>query len=321
MRKSPGLNSIVAIVMMLGAGCNEAFEPFRGEENSVVVYSVLNNKEVTQFARVFITYVPPEFNTSLQDSDTPVKNAQVSLLSGSNSFSFRDTLVTAWADNHGDSTVYAYTISPFVPQRGNRYTLTVSSEYGLLTSQVTMPGVGSLAAINVAMLVGPFVFPREQDIELDVVLAQEAAAYTVHFYLEYEITIPGGWLPQRIEIPLIIEEGGSLDSLRATYPSILKRPNISSIVFRFPLRSYQDILSLLRARYTGGTMRAITVTFKLIQYEEQLYRYSTLSAGFQDPFSVRSDQPEYTNIQGGVGLFGAFSQDSVYYAVPPTLGL
>jgi hypothetical protein len=47
------------------------------------------------------------------------------------------------------------------------------------------------------------------------------------------------------------------------------------------------------------------------QVEENLYKYYNLANGFQDPYSIRTDQPDFSNIQGGLGIFGAMTLDSV----------
>jgi hypothetical protein len=55
----------------------------------------------------------------------------------------------------------------------------------------------------------------------------------------------------------------------------------------------------------------LTATYILTQVEPNLYMYYNLANGFQDEFSIRTDQPDYSNIQGGFGVFGAMTVDTV----------
>ena len=55
--------------------------------------------------------------------------------------------------------------------------------------------------------------------------------------------------------------------------------------------------------------RALVV---LTQVDEDLYAYSKRVNGFEDPFSIRTDLPDYSNISGGHGIFGALVEDSVF---------
>ena len=50
------------------------------------------------------------------------------------------------------------------------------------------------------------------------------------------------------------------------------------------------------------------VAYSLDQY---LYSFFKLARGFDDPVSVRQDRPDITNVQNGVGIFGAVFPDSV----------
>ncbi len=52
--------------------------------------------------------------------------------------------------------------------------------------------------------------------------------------------------------------------------------------------------------------------FVLTQTEENLYKYYNIANAYQDQISVRTDQPDWTNINGGLGVFGAMIEDSTY---------
>jgi hypothetical protein len=70
----------------------------------------------------------------------------------------------------------------------------------------------------------------------------------------------------------------------------------------------------LIAQYGG--FRLTSATFILTQVEANLYNYYSLANGFLDPYSVREDQPDFSNIVGGFGVFGAIVEDSVVVDIP-----
>jgi hypothetical protein len=49
----------------------------------------------------------------------------------------------------------------------------------------------------------------------------------------------------------------------------------------------------------------------LTQVDANLYNYYNVVNGFQDEFTIRTDQPDVSSIQGGVGMFGAMTVDTV----------
>jgi len=53
--------------------------------------------------------------------------------------------------------------------------------------------------------------------------------------------------------------------------------------------------------------------------EPALYNYYGIANGFRDPNTIRVDEPDFTNIAGGVGVFGGFVQDTLVVALPAIL--
>ena len=58
-----------------------------------------------------------------------------------------------------------------------------------------------------------------------------------------------------------------------------------------------------------------SVQFVFCTYNTDLYRYVSFYEGFAD-YTVRLDKPNYTNIVGGMGIFGAAFVDSTWALAP-----
>ena len=58
------------------------------------------------------------------------------------------------------------------------------------------------------------------------------------------------------------------------------------------------------------------VVFQLLQAEENVFNYFMLADQFVDPHSWRFDEPSFTNIAPGQGLFGAYTLDSTTVVLP-----
>jgi len=63
--------------------------------------------------------------------------------------------------------------------------------------------------------------------------------------------------------------------------------------------------------------RWTNVVFILAQVDLHLYNYYNVANAFRDPYSTRIDQPDYTNIGGGVGVFESMVHDSAFFTFPP----
>lgn len=82
----------------------------------------------------------------------------------------------------------------------------------------------------------------------------------------------------------------------------------------FNLRNYMDALSLALNSIRSGTIYAVV---KVTQVDAALYDFYSISHGFNQPFTFRTERPVYTNIVGGLGFFGSASNDSLAIKVYP----
>ena len=76
------------------------------------------------------------------------------------------------------------------------------------------------------------------------------------------------------------------------------------------------VLSAVAAQTYPTKLVFHSVVLQFVQYEENLYNYYSVVNGFQDRYSIRLDQSTYSNISGGMGLFGAYSVDSLVHTLP-----
>ena len=59
----------------------------------------------------------------------------------------------------------------------------------------------------------------------------------------------------------------------------------------------------------------------LVQTDQALYVYYNVANGFRDAFSIRMDQPDYSNIEGGLGVFGSYNVDKKSYELPSIISI
>jgi hypothetical protein len=67
---------------------------------------------------------------------------------------------------------------------------------------------------------------------------------------------------------------------------------------------------------SASSIRFKQDVFLLIQFDEPLYNYYFVANGFKDRSSIRLDEPNYTNLSGGVGIFGSLAVDSIAVPLP-----
>lgn len=82
----------------------------------------------------------------------------------------------------------------------------------------------------------------------------------------------------------------------------------------FPLSVYSDSFAVARGKIKTGV---ITAVVELTQIDAPLYNFYSVSNGFNDPFTMRTERPLYTNVSAGLGFMGSASRDSLSIQVYP----
>ena len=82
----------------------------------------------------------------------------------------------------------------------------------------------------------------------------------------------------------------------------------------FPVSVYSDSFAVARGMIKTGV---ITAVVELTQIDAPLYNFYSVSNGFNDPFTMRTERPLYTNVRAGLGFVGSASRDSLSIRVYP----
>lgn len=322
---------MIAPALFLLIGCEEAFDPKGKFEETLVVYSLLSNTVDTQYVRLYSTYDPGGYDPMAHSTDTPVRNASVRVLEGSRSYVFRETTLERKDKSRYETDIPAYQAFPFRAEPGKRYTLVADAGGSRqATASVTVPSHGTIAVENTALTSDPW--RTGDDLTLKIQLSNAAKGFLVRVYLEYEVFITGtGWQPRENELPTIFSREDSITTYDGTFPSLVRRtsPLVNVNVplggpsyeyIHFPIVNYRTLIKLIRAAYHVDNLRFRRLSLRLIQADETFYNYYSIANGFGDQGSIRVDQPDITNIMGGIGLFGAFTETIEEYDLPANIG-
>jgi hypothetical protein len=313
----------VCVILLLFGSCDNSFNPSAPFQPEMVVYSVLSTQSDTQYVRVYTTYNPTDANPSENPDEVSVADARVTISEvGGPTFSFQPTTIARPDTSRYTNPIVAYASFPFQPEKGKTYALSISSPvYGVATASLTMPRVGFIEAQNELLLRDPWNVPLD-DIALSIGLSPVAKGFLVKFYLDYEVLDSTGWRPGRVEVPVAVLRTVDGRLLGYAFPQIERRtsPTNGSPYaghgehFEYLTEAYQETIEGIALR--GSSVRFKQAVFFLIQFDEPLYNYYFIANGFKDRNSIRVDEPNFTNITGGVGIFGSLAVDSSVVALP-----
>lgn len=286
---------ILIFIAAIFLSCDDTFNPIGPYKERMVVYAVMTTQSDTQYVRVYTTY-PVTSNPLSITTDTYVPDAQVTLTHDSTTFTFRDTTLQRTDTSRYRSNIKAHVGYRIRLEGGQQYVLSVVS-----------PSRGRATARAIALYRGGIISEPDfnGNILVRINLGSNARAYVLRLYLEYQVRVDSIWQTRRIEIPRRVD--GNTGEL--FYPSVTSR-EISSTVFS--VAGYEAIVTRLRQQFPGGTLRLKRTVFILTQLDDALYAYYSTANGFPDSGTLRLDEPDYSNIEGALGVFAMSSQTVVF---------
>jgi hypothetical protein len=201
----------------------------------------------------------------------------------------------------------AYAISPFLLHPGKNYDLSITSDQGSAQASLAAPGRGTI--YNNTAYIFKDAYGIKEDIPVSIGLSATSRAYLIRLYIDCNVVVGQSTVHKRLEVPIGGDTTGN--SQRFIYPTLTHRPvtNAPAFTFVYPHRMYLALAANISNQYGGFSL--ISATFILTQVETNLYSYYNVANGFRDAYSIREDQPDFSNIVGGFGMFGAMVEDSM----------
>ena len=315
---------LVFLTLLLFPSCDDSFNPAAPEIPRMVVYSLLTTEFDVQYVRVYRNYIPEANNPQNNIADSPVKDATVTVSDGITTYTFHDTLVARDDTSRYKEPIFAYVASGFRAKPGSVYTLNVTSPTGgHVTSTTRVPTASMLTIPYFYQLDAPYNYPSLIP-QVSFSLSSYTSAYKVKFYIEYEADTNTGREIFRREVPeRLLVVSCFFEIYDYVYPKITRRTNPANVnlEFRgtqyFNFFSYRRSVELVNERNLNPSFRK--VVFYNTQFDENWYRYYISARSFQDRFSVRLDEPDFTNLQNGIGLFASMAVDSLHHDLPAVI--
>jgi len=306
MRKHLFFIAVLSMIVVC-SGCENSFSPTGDYQKQLVVYGVLSNRSDSQYVRVYTTYDLSGRDPAEQTTDTGVRGARVMMMDDSTTYGFKETAIPRDDTARYSSNVVGYVGFPCRLRPGKKYSLAIISDQGNATATVSVPGKGYVFNYSPSAFQAPRL--SADNIHVIIGLSAEAQGYLVRLFINFDVRNGQNWEHRRLEVPSF---GDSLMTPgKYGYSTLTRRPAYSSFNIDFAHDAYLGVLKQqIEGRY-GKSFQLTSATFILTQVEPNLYHYYSVANGFQDPYSIRMDQPDFTNIVGGVGVFGAMVEDSV----------
>jgi len=196
--------------------------------------------------------------------------------------------------------------------RGKTYFLTVNSPvYGTLTASTRIPNTGAIDIDIDSRFSLTTPDQGSADISIFTTPSLSTEGHAIRVSVEYELPVANPGVIVTEEVPLDITNYQDCTHFDAEYPRVRRKELVGGReLWKFRLENYRRTLVRILKAHEGSVVDFKRVYVELVQTDEHLYKYFSVVNGFQDKFSIRVDQPNYSNIKGGLGVFGSFTSDT-----------
>ncbi|MGB9773591.1 MAG: DUF4249 family protein [Bacteroidota bacterium] len=315
MRKVAPVIALINLIIL--SSCEQPFEPKTKYVPKLVVYSVIDPRRSDVIVRLSHTYDPPGYDPDEYRGALLVPDASVTLRSGSGeTFNLAETTLVI-PDIHGNLFVSAYVLKQVKLREAERYFLFISAhDYPAVSASTIVPAIQFITAESVL----------EEDAALEI-----CHCYQFSFGF-YAATAPKGYIARlwirysadttsaldSLEVPYSVEKQG--EKVLATYPQLDRLTDSQQESLSYTRDAVTWVLEQLASRVGDPhKIRIKGITFDLLLLDQYLYNYYSVAHGFNDPLTVRTDTPDYSNIQGGLGVFGSLAHRSLSLKLPHSL--
>jgi len=314
---------ILAAAPILFSNCQQTFEPKGVYTPMLVVDGILDERQQDLIVRVSHTYNPPGYDPTEYRVGLSIPGARVTLDGGSlGSWALAETTLSV-SDIHGNTSMSAYVLRNADLEGMRRYTLTVEAAgYQSVSASTVMPKIGGIGIeaalsedstlVNTGYII---YYTPQRDPSTKGVLARLWIRYLAPDPDHAEVMTPDS-----LEVPSSTQVFSGINT--PVYPR-LDRVGADAVQrASFTLDAAQYALEKLKgSRPNPGSIQVKGLAFHLILLDRPAYDYYLITHGFNDPLSVRTDQPDYSNVQGGLGFFGAVAAGDVAIRLPHSLVL
>lgn len=287
----------IALFAVLLYSCEENFSPKADYQEKFILYSIINTDSSVQTAVLEKSYDVEGYDPNQNISDPFIQGADIRIRQRDNVFFMHDTSIIRTDTSRYSTPVRFYCLNNFFI-KGNDSLEIIAT----LPNGKKLYGIADLArSIEFDKATDHTLPPVEKDFasfiwngpvssrwylpKLEFYYAKDGIRYSKEVPSEYKME-NGKWTP--------------------IYPAIT-----NNNIIRFQNSALDSALAQIsQGDPNKSNYKIFGCVFTLLIFNESVSNYYSTTNGFLDDFTVRVDEADYTNIKGGLGIFGTFKKQA-----------
>lgn len=295
----PILKISVIIIAFFISSCNE--EPFNpvGEFKQIYTLNcVIDGNTSLQTASVsqsyFVNGTDPESNTE----DPFLAGAEIKIWKGDNVYILKDTSVARIDTSRYKTPFHFYYITGFQPKPGDNLEIEALLPNGIRLKSSTKMPIETTYDYEICDSIIP-------SIDKDYIYITWSEQAEDVFYLPRAVLYYNQTVNGRLERKSKIVPSSYIND-NGVKKAIYHSPSFSTSA-AYDNEAFTEVLQEISNGDSKKNYSILTVVFEALVFDRSLTAYYSTSNIDANNYSVLLDRPDFTNIQGGFGIFGAYS--------------
>lgn len=293
------MKTFISLILLsvLFLSCEENFDPFGNYKDKFVLTSLINLNEGSQVATLSKSYFTNSFNPYDNTTDPSVDSAEIRLWNGDSVYLFQDSSIQRIDTTHYRTPFKFYYLHSQSFQLNRLLEIEALLPSGKrLKAKTTTPNDISFSTQN------PNVIPPVNQDYLTFSWQSQSYfnMYLARILVTYFKFENGTNVRYEKEIPIGYSTKGGIEY--PVYPSATRQNSVSY--------SVSVINKFFNELSTDENKNLFYIEIKpkveIIVLDEVLSRYYSSTSKNINDLSVRLDENDYTNIEGGLGIFGSY---------------
>lgn len=275
--------------------CEDSFSPYAPFTADYILNGIIRGDTSYQVITLSKSYQPDGPDPLGYKQDPAITGARIEIYYDNMVFALRDSSITRMDTIHFNTPFSFYYLKDFKPGINKKISI-----------KAFLPDGTSLEASTITPSISFADFIREDNFGYDfppdtgrslIIRWNDKGPYSYDPDINLNYKVDGDSVLHKIALPLRYDERG------APVYSMPERDNFIVI----DTSSIGKTLGALVAKYGGKSgIKIKNITMDLLVYDEDLSAYySSLEFGLNG-FTVRIDDPDFTNVKGGLGIFGSY---------------
>ena len=296
--KKLGIFLFIITAALLNLSCENILNPNAPFRERYALTGIMRSDTTLQVVTLTRSYEPADgFNPLTNTQDPAITGAEVNIWYKDTLYELRDTTLVRQDTTHYKDSVHCYYVKNLMPQENEYVDIEALLPNGLLLQSTTkLPDVNPYSFFDFSN--DKVIPPTDKDY---ISVRWDTLANTIYSpRINIVYYVQGSTEKKEWQVPLyyISDNGKSVP----VYPNQTKI-NFVNISMETITRALNEISpgDADKSKYSIAEMDV-----ELVVYDESLSTYYLSIQGGLDAFTVKLDMPDYSNIQGGYGVFGSY---------------